>query len=1088
MNDMSKKNSKKPNFKFLSDEAVQEIGNDRLKHPSIAEAIKDIVVNCPLPFTIGLFGKWGTGKSSIANFLKSKLVECREKIVVVDFDVLKYAEDSLRRYFLINLVAKLKEQKSLKDKYELNERVENSTSRSFEGALKISWAKVARFWQAIVIFLVVIFIGGCMINNISPSFLQIYIASFISLGFMTSAILFLFQVGSDIFTTETKTLSQERLKDAHEFEKEFGKIINDTKTERILIIIDNLDRCTHSKAVEVLSMIKTFLEPKGKKCIFLVQCDEEAIKKHLENVYAKNENTKPNEDFFDADEFLRKFFNTSIKIPPFIDADLEEYTKELLHETSVEIFDNNADLVSIITQEFRENPRQIKQFINTLLSYYLLALERESGNDPVIMLSRVITDNPAFLAKFLIIQKKWPEFYKKIVRNPKNIDDYTSEKPEAKSFMEGTNIIKTNNLRAFIYLKQSARKLALPGGASDNLEIAFEDNKGDEAIEILKEIKGEGTKDTKITDFIAELIQENKDAKQNLVNIINLTARSKKELGLDIQQTFSEKVVEAITNNLLDHLYSLTLDFVFFVIKKTRPALRKSIISNYIGILGQAKDTKAVKQIPKYPEFVLEIAGYISSNQDLFISKKTEVTTALTDAHFDNIDVLILFAKNEKAIEDFISSELLIKLIGSINDSDFITKHSTEENLFNIKLNFLLICKKVINTAIVETILEKLNSLLTAQNQTSETPEKKVAITQIVKKTESILKEFSTQVNDSQKVDTFASTLVQSSTNTSDFSQKSLFLPVFFYLSNITGANGKSSIKQQIQSFVKGTEISIIESFFESKDDKFQQDFFQVIKADIEERAMQDKKFLDFIWPFEDDDNRNVILGKLINSSKYVFALEKLDEESYKTSDKKGIVELLLTKTQSLSPAERVQIYKIVNKMKCANDKDSREKYTAQLKGMVINQDTLSQEIAFNAYIGALDFLAHLVKLSFTVEIIDWLNKLDTVNINHKFALKIALLYWDKISVTHKDILSTIIFDRIIAKTKIVDEINMAFDIIRSAKPSYIKYKPHFDITLSRADTEQDATIKEAIKTGLQELGQNQRKPEDPFWTKVDQL
>jgi len=174
--------------------------------------------------------------------------------------------------------------------------------------------------------------------------------------------------------------------------------------------------------------------------------------------------------------------------------------------------------------------------------------------------------------------------------------------------------------------------------------------------------------------------------------------------------------------------------------------------------------------------------------------------------------------------------------------------------------------------------------------------------------------------------------------------------------------------------------------------------------------------------------------------------------------------------------------------MKCANDKDSREKYTAQLKGMVINQDTLSQEIAFNAYIGALDFLAHLVKLSFTVEIIDWLNKLDTVNINHKFALKIALLYWDKISVTHKDILSTIIFDRIIAKTKIVDEINMAFDIIRSAKPSYIKYKPHFDITLSRADTEQDATIKEAIKTGLQELGQNQRKPEDPFWTKVDQL
>ena len=127
MKEMSTENSKKSNFKFLSDEAVREVEKDRFKHPSIAEAIMNIVVNCPLPFTIGLFGKWGTGKSSIANFLKSKLEKYPGKIVVVDFDVWKYEEDSLRRYFLINLVTKLKEQKSLKNKYELDERVESST-------------------------------------------------------------------------------------------------------------------------------------------------------------------------------------------------------------------------------------------------------------------------------------------------------------------------------------------------------------------------------------------------------------------------------------------------------------------------------------------------------------------------------------------------------------------------------------------------------------------------------------------------------------------------------------------------------------------------------------------------------------------------------------------------------------------------------------------------------------------------------------------------------------------------------------------------------------------------------------------------
>lgn len=45
---MNKKNNKKLKFKFLSDEAVTKIEKDKFKHLSIAETLKDIVVNCPL--------------------------------------------------------------------------------------------------------------------------------------------------------------------------------------------------------------------------------------------------------------------------------------------------------------------------------------------------------------------------------------------------------------------------------------------------------------------------------------------------------------------------------------------------------------------------------------------------------------------------------------------------------------------------------------------------------------------------------------------------------------------------------------------------------------------------------------------------------------------------------------------------------------------------------------------------------------------------------------------------------------------------------------------------------------------------------
>jgi len=1085
---MSTNVNKKVNFRFLSDNALRETKDDRLKHPSIAAALRDIVINCPLPFTVGLFGKWGTGKSSIANFLKSKLDEQEEKIAIVDFDVWKYEDDSLRKQFLLVLEKQLKAQKVLDKNYPLNPRVTASTSKGFEGKITISKAKLGQFGIYIGAILLALAIVGFLIFQQAPQVFPGYISAILSSFFTGATILALFQIGSQVITAETETLSYERFKNPDEFEEEFEKLIDKTTASRLLIIFDNLDRTTHDKAVELLSTIKTFLEPRSKKCIFLVQCDEEAIKKHLESVYIKNENAELNKSVFDTDEFLRKFFNTSIKIPPFIDADLEEYTKELLHETGVRVFDNNSDLVSCITQAFRENPRQIKQFINTLLSHYLVALERESGNDPVIKSSGIVTDNPAFLAKFLIIRQKWPEFYKVIVKDPKSIDHYSLEELDLRSFMGGTNIVKTDNLRAFIYLKQSARRLALPGGVGDNLEIAFEDNKGDEVIEILKETRAKGAKDSQITDFITELVEDNKDSKQNLTNIVNLIARSKKELGLDLQATFSEKVAEVIKNNLLDLLYGLELEFVFFVIRASRPELRESITSHYVGILGRAKDSEAVKQVPNYPEFVHKLAGYINSNRDLFTSKKAEVAKALTDAHFDNIDVLTVFDKNKEAIEDFISSELLVKLIGSITDADLTTKHSNGESLFNVKFGFLFACKKTGWTVVVEAMFEKLTTLLDAQNKTPETPERKLAITQIIEKAEVILKEFASQVKDSKKADVLTTALLQSSANANDFSQKSIFLPVLFYLINITSANEKTSIEQTIQTFAKSSDIPTIKNFFESQDNKFQQDFFQVIKVDIEERAMQDKKFLDLVWNSEDDNSRNAILNKLIDSPNYTFALAKLDEKGYKTSDSKGIVGSLLNKSQALSVIEKPTIYETINKMRCANDKELREKFTDQLRALVINQDTASQEVAFNAYTEASKFLAHSIKLPFIIAITDWLNTLDPVNINHKFALKIAFLYWDEISVTYKDNLMTIIFDRIIAKTTSIDEINMAFDIVYPVRPTYGKYKPHFEITVSRAEGEQDPAIKGAIKTGLQKLKPNQVRSKNAFWNKVDKL
>lgn len=102
--------SKIKEIKFFSDQPLTADNEQdiRFGHIGIANNIQEIVANCPLPFTIGLFGKWGSGKTTILNVLTKKLRN--DKVAVVNFDVWKHEGDALRRTFLIELVEQLKNQ------------------------------------------------------------------------------------------------------------------------------------------------------------------------------------------------------------------------------------------------------------------------------------------------------------------------------------------------------------------------------------------------------------------------------------------------------------------------------------------------------------------------------------------------------------------------------------------------------------------------------------------------------------------------------------------------------------------------------------------------------------------------------------------------------------------------------------------------------------------------------------------------------------------------------------------------------------------------------------------------------------------
>ena len=272
-----------------------------------------------------------------------------------------------------------------------------------------------------------------------------------------------------------------------QFERKFEEIVKDAKCAKLVIIVDNLDRCSHELVVDTLSAIKTFLEPKGeRKCIFVIPCDDSAIRQHVKAAYRVLSDDHTSDGALGPEqyavEYLRKFFSGSIKIDPFLPEEIEPYIEHLLSQMKLTEDMSEQEIINLVQMVgflFRENPRQLKQFLNNLTSKYLLAKEREAGPSPQINPS--ITDNRLFLAKVVAIETRFPDIYR-MFPNDDNLflevhsaavtpsraneakvllkDSDGSELLE--SFLQTTGHITADNPKAFFHLKQSEQEARIP--------------------------------------------------------------------------------------------------------------------------------------------------------------------------------------------------------------------------------------------------------------------------------------------------------------------------------------------------------------------------------------------------------------------------------------------------------------------------------------------------------------------------------------------------------------------------------------------------------------------------------------------------
>jgi formylglycine-generating enzyme required for sulfatase activity len=373
----------------------QPTDRDALDFTPYVETLADIVQTGDSPLTIGVFGTWGSGKTSLMRMVRKKLPK---KFTTVWFDAWKYdKEESLWRALLLSVLSALQETASKQGQpTEEFEKLQALLYRDLEvdkvGGVTIDLAKL----------------GGSVATGLARLSL-----SFIpGLSTLTNLVEELQKGAAGDVDNATAAIRRERTKITIEqiqfleqFQEKFKGLVQEhVHPNRLVVFVDDLDRCLPEKAIEVLEAIKLFLD--AENCIFLLGLDQEVIARGIEMKYkefgAKQEGDGQAKFTIEGVRYLEKIIQLPFQIPPVEQSDMGDFVQGLSADWPHE------DCPQVFSVGLGDNPRQIKRTVNTFLMLWKLAQRREEKLKGKV--------KPLRLAKVVAIQTVYPDLYNLLLK------------------------------------------------------------------------------------------------------------------------------------------------------------------------------------------------------------------------------------------------------------------------------------------------------------------------------------------------------------------------------------------------------------------------------------------------------------------------------------------------------------------------------------------------------------------------------------------------------------------------------------------------------------------------------------------------
>ncbi|NCO38122.1 MAG: hypothetical protein COZ06_03195 [Armatimonadetes bacterium CG_4_10_14_3_um_filter_66_18] len=172
---------------------------------------------------------------------------------------------------------------------------------------------------------------------------------------------------------------------------------------RLVVFVDDLDRCLPERVIELLEDLKLVLSVP--RCVFVIGADRELIQRGIQVVYQTLHPTSQ-ESVGTEKDYLDKIVQLQFNLPTANRVQIANLVTGLECEPGLEHF------VDIIAEGLNNNPRRVKQFLNEFSLQKHLAAQAGLLNPASPGLEE------ALLAKWLVLGRAWPAEFAQVARFP----------------------------------------------------------------------------------------------------------------------------------------------------------------------------------------------------------------------------------------------------------------------------------------------------------------------------------------------------------------------------------------------------------------------------------------------------------------------------------------------------------------------------------------------------------------------------------------------------------------------------------------------------------------------------------------------